>query len=47
MMDNMTISEGILDWTWEVKEEAMYSRERRQAEGNSVSEDNGLNHQLT
>jgi hypothetical protein len=46
-MDNMTMSAGTLDWTCNANDEAMYSRERRQAEGKSVSEERGVNHQST
>jgi hypothetical protein len=46
-MASMTISEGTLDWRWAVKEEAIVSRERRHAEGNSLSWERGENHHST
>ena len=41
---NMTSSDGALDWRWVLKEIAMYSKERRQADGNSLSGVSGEYH---
>ena len=47
MMANMTISAGTFDCTCAAKELASDSSDRRDAEGNSVSAERGLNHQST
>jgi len=47
MMANMTISAGTFDCMCAAKEVASDSSDRRDAEGNSVSAERGLNHQST